>query len=79
MTCGEKNGMIYFDKKDIAASQLDTEYAIRINGHDYHYAALDYSALAYGTDNKPYSESITKQLAASVYRFNQAANAFFAD
>ena len=79
VTCGVKNGMIYFDKKDIAASQLDTEYVIRINGHEYPYSALDYSALSYGSDDKPYSDSITKQLAAAVYRYNQAANAYFAD
>ena len=79
VTCGVKNGMIYFDKKDIAASQLDTEYVICINGHEYHYSALDYSALAYSSDDKPYSDSITKQLAAAVYRYNQAANAYFAD
>ena len=79
VTCGEKNGMIYFDKKDIAASQLDTEYVISINGHEYHYAALDYSSLAYSLDDKPYNESITKQLAAAAYRYNQAANAYFAD
>ena len=79
VTCGVKNGMIYFDKKDIAASQLDTEYVICINGHEYPYSALDYSALSYGSDDKPYSDSITKQLAAAVYRYNQAANAYFAD
>ncbi len=76
---GEKNGMIYFDKKDIAASQMDTEYMLKINGHEYHYSALDYSAMEYSSDDKPYSESITKQLAASVYRYNQAANVFFGD
>ena len=78
VTYGEKNGMIYFDKKDIAASQIDTEYVLSINGHDYHYAALDYSALAYSSDDTPYENSITKQLAAAVYRYNQAANAYFA-
>ena len=79
VTCGVKKGMIYFDKKDIAASQLDTEYVIRINGHEYHYSALDYSALAYISDDTPYENSITKQLAAAVYRYNQAANEYFTD
>ena len=76
---GEKNNLIYFDKKDIAASQLDTEYVIRINGREYRYSALDYSALSYSSDDKPYSDSIPKQLAAAVYRYNQAANEYFAD
>lgn len=76
---GEKDDMIFFDKKDIAASQLDTEYVLTINGHDYHYSALDYSALAYSSDDEPYDESITKQLAAAVYRYNQAANEYFED
>lgn len=79
VTYGTRGDMIYFDKKDIAASQLDTEYVLNINGHDYHYSALDYSALSYSLDDKPYSESITKQLAASIYRYNQAADAFFND
>ena len=79
VTYGEKNGMIYFDKKDIATSQLDTEYVISINGHEYRYAALDYSSLAYNSDDTPYEDSITKQLAAAVYRYNQAANEYFAD
>lgn len=76
---GEKNGMIYFDNMDIDASQLDTEYVININGHEYQYSALDYSALAYSLDETPYAVSITKQLTASMYRYNQAANAYFAD
>ena len=77
VTYGEKNGMIYFDKADIAAPELDTEYVLSINGHEYHYAALDYSSLAYASDTRPYDESITKQLAAAVYRYNQAADALF--
>ena len=79
VTYGSRNGMIYFDKTDIAASQLDTAYALSINGHDYHYAALDYSALAYSLDTSSYGDSIQKQLAASVYRYNQAANAYFSE
>ena len=77
VTYGTKNGLIYFDKPNIAASQLDTEYMFVLNGHEYQYSALDYSALAYSLDASPYSSSITKQLAASVYRYNQAANVFF--
>ena len=77
VTCGARNGMIYFDKTDIAASQLDTAYTLSINGHDYHYAALDYSALAYQKDQTAYDSSIQKQLAASVYRYNQAAVDYF--
>ena len=76
---GTRNGMIYFDKPDISASNLDTAYVISINGHDYSYSALDYSALSYNGDEKPYSESIAKQLAAAVYRYNTAANAYFND
>ena len=79
VTCGEKKGMIYFDRTDIAASQLDTEYVLKLNGHEYHYSALDYSALSYSSDETPYEDSVTKQLAASVYRYNRAAKAFFED
>ena len=76
---GEKNGMIYFDKKNIAAAHIDTEYILSINCHDYHYSALDYSSLLYSSDNTPYSDSITKQLSAAFYRYNQAANIYFND
>ena len=71
---GERNGTIYFDKKDIAASQLDTEYVIEINGNAYHYAVLDYIARAY---NDASASQIEKELAAAVYRYNAAANAYF--
>ena len=76
----EKNGMIYFEKKDISASQLDTEYVLNIGGHEYHYSALDYSALSYSlAGEEPYENSNKKQLAAAIYRYNQAANDFFGD
>ena len=61
-------------KKDIAASQLDTEYVIEINGNAYHYAVLDYIARAY---NDASASQIEKELAAAVYRYNAAANAYF--
>ena len=79
VTYGTRNGLIYFDKKNIAASQLDTEYVLNINGHGYQYSALDYSALSYSLDSSSYDSSIAKQLAASVYRYNQAANVYFND
>ncbi len=77
VTYGTRSGMIYFDKKNIAAPEIDTEYVLNLGGHEYRYAALDYSALSYSLDESPYSESIAKQLAAAVYRYNQAANTFF--
>ena len=76
---GTKDGMIYFDLPNITASQLDTEYVLRINGHDYQYSVLDYSALSYSSDGKEYENSIAKQLAAAVYRYNAAANDYFND
>ena len=66
--------MIYFDKRDIAASQLDTEYEIIINGHAYHYAVLDYLARARNDES---SSQIEKELAAAVYRYNAAADVYF--
>ena len=66
--------MIYFDKKDIAAPQLDTEYVIRINGNDYHYAVLDYIARAYNDES---ASPIEKELAAAVCRYHAAADAYF--
>lgn len=77
VTYGTKSGLLYFDKTNIAAPKLDTEYVININGYDYQYSALDYSALSYSSDTSPYADSITKQLAASVYRYNDAANIYF--
>ena len=71
---GERDGMIYFDKKDIAAPQLDTEYVIRINGNDYHYAVLDYIARAYNDES---ASPIEKELAAAVCRYHAAADAYF--
>ncbi|MBQ3264760.1 MAG: leucine-rich repeat domain-containing protein [Ruminococcus sp.] len=76
---GTRDDLIYFDKTDIAASKLDTEYVLSINGHDYQYSALDYSALSYSSDESPYDTSISKQLAAAVYRYNSAANVYFND
>lgn len=72
-----KSGKIYFEKKNIAASQLDTEYVFSINGHDYQYSVLDYSALSASLDEAPYEQSISKQLASAVYRYNEAANVYF--
>ena len=77
VTYGKKSGMIYFDKKNIAAPDLDTEYVLSLGGQDYHYSALDYSALSYRSDDQSYTDSIVKQLAVAVYRYNQAANTFF--
>ena len=74
VTYGERDGMIYFDKKNIVSPMLDRELEIEINGHKYHYSVLDYSAKAY---NDPASTQIDKELAAAVYRYNAAAKSYF--
>lgn len=74
---GKKDGMIYFEKRDIAAPQLDTAYVLSLGGREYSYSALDYSAASYSSVDTPYADSVVKQLAASAYRYNQAAKQFF--
>lgn len=74
VTYGERDGMIYFDKKNIVSSMLDRELEIEIIGQKYHYSVLDYSAKAY---NDPDSTQIDKELAAAVYRYNAAAKSYF--
>ncbi len=74
----EYNGMIYFDKKDISAPDLDTVYQIAFtkNGEakTYDYSAMDYIRLALGLESA--SDSM-KDLAAATYLYNDKANTYF--
>ena len=67
-------GVIYFEKSDISASDLDAVQSFGIGGKTYNYSVLDYSrgVLKSGsmTDNE-------KMLAMSTYWYNHAANAYF--
>ena len=62
------------DVTDIPAAELDEQQQFEINGVTFHYSVLDYAkAVVAG------GSSAQKDLAASLYLYNQAANAFFAD
>lgn len=67
-------GVIYFEKSDISASDLDLVQTFSIGGKTYNYSVLDYSrsVLKSGavTDNE-------KKLAMSTYWYNRAADAYF--
>lgn len=67
-------GVIYFEKSDISASDLDMVQSFSIGGKTYNYSVLDYSrsVLKSGamTDNE-------KKLAMSTYWYNHAADAYF--
>ncbi|WP_405345656.1 hypothetical protein [Ruminococcus sp.] len=62
------------DVTDIPAAELDEQQQFEINGVTFNYSVLDY-AKAVVTGGSP----AQKDLAASLYLYNQAANAFFAD
>ena len=62
------------DVTDIPAAELDEQQDFEINGVTFHYSVLDYAkAVVAG------GSSAQKDLAASLYLYNRAANAFFAD
>lgn len=76
VSCTERDGMIYFEKKNIAASKLDTQYTLTIGSQSYDYAVLDYVKLQLSTASV---SDAAKNLGKAAFRYNQAANAYFGD
>ena len=70
----EKDGMIFFEKRDIPAAELDRLHILKIGEKEYGYAALDYVKQCL------VSESVaenTKLLALATYYYYEAAKDFF--
>ena len=70
----KKGGMIYFEKKDIAAADLDTPYTLTIGENSYDYCVLDYVRECLNAEDVP---AATYMLVSATYWYNQAANAYF--
>ena len=72
---GEKDGMIYFEKKDIAAYNLDQVQTLDLGGDSvYTYSVLDYSR---GVLNSATASDSMKQLSMATYWYNDAAKIYF--
>lgn len=71
----EKYGKIYFEKTNIAASELDLQFALKIGNSTYNYSVIDYVKLFVDSD----LEEASIELGKATYRYNQAAKAYFAD
>ncbi len=71
----EKYGKIYFEKTNIAASELDLQFALKIGNSTYDYSVIDYVKLFVGSD----LEEASIELGKATYRYNQAAKAYFAE
>ena len=71
----EKNGSIYFEINNIPAADLDRYYTLKIGSNEYKYSAFNYIKTALPSDKV---EDDVKNLIQVLYRYNQAANAFFA-
>ena len=70
----KKGNEIYFEKKGVAAADLDVAYTFSIGTNSYDYAVLDYVKRCLESDKvKPE----TKELVAATFRYNQAANTYF--
>ncbi len=69
-----KNSKIYFEKKNIAAANIDEPYEIKIGNDTYSYSAMDYIHLLIDSN---ISDSST-ELGKATARYNAAANDFFA-
>lgn len=70
----EKNGMIYFEHKNIAAADLDTPYTLTIGSSSYNYSVLDYVRECLDANDVSHN---TFMLVSATYWYNQAANAYF--
>ena len=71
----EKNGSIYFEINNIPAADLDRDYTLKIGNNEYQYSAFNYIKTALPSNKV---EDNVKKLIQVLYRYNQAANAFFA-
>ena len=75
VTPAKRGELICFQKKDIAASQLDNQYALKIGGSSYRYSVMDAVKALMESD----IDEKTMELCRAVYRYNQAANTYFDD
>ena len=71
----DKNGMVYFEKSDIAAKELDTQFTLTIGDNTYNYSVMDYVKLLIASDLGEASVELGK----ATFRYNQKAKAFFTD
>ena len=71
---GEKDGLIYFELKSIAADELDQLYTIAIGENKYQYSVLDCCKVYLSFD---IVSDAVKALAAATFLYNQAADAYF--
>lgn len=74
VTYTEKDDAIYFEKKGVSASNLDTPYTMTFKDKSCKYAVNDY--IKHCLESDKVSDN-TKALVRATYRYNVAANAFF--
>lgn len=74
VTYTEKDDAIYFEKKGVSASNLDTPYTLTIKDKSCKFAVNDY--IRHCLESTKVSDN-TKALVKATYRYNVAANAFF--
>ena len=69
------NYYYYKDVEGIAAAELDEQQTFDVNGVEFQYSALDYVVAVLNSGNK--MNDAQKDLAKSLFLYNQAANAYF--
>jgi hypothetical protein len=69
-----KNGQIFFEKKNIAAAELDSLYTFSIGNSTYQYSAIEYVKSCLKSSS---ISDTMKNLATATYWYNEAANAYF--
>ena len=69
-----KNGMIYYEIKNIGAPDLDNEHTLKIGTNEYKYSVLDYVYDCLDSENV---SGNMQELAKATYLYNQAANEYF--
>ena len=72
----QSNYYYYVEKTGICASELDTLQEFEINNTKFRYSALDYAKAVVSSSKMTAAQ---KNLAKSLFLYNQAANAYFDD